>query len=72
MPFRTDQDQRAEQFLLNTVDWSQPHTFRSLNERRTEADAPLHIEAIRRAVWTLIESGELILRPDRRISRGRS
>jgi hypothetical protein len=63
---RTDQDRRAEVFLLETLDWPEPRTFESIAEKR----APdLHIEAVRRTIWALIESGALSFTPDRRIFR---
>jgi len=63
---RTEQDQRAEEFLLHTLEWSEPQTFTAIADKR----APdLHIEALRRTIWALIESGALSLTPDRRIFR---
>jgi hypothetical protein len=63
---KSEQDRRAEEFLLEELDWPEPQTFTALADKRA---SDLHIEALRRTIWALIESGALSLTPDRRIYR---
>lgn len=57
----TDQD--AEDLLLRILQDSSPLSFSEITRDR----GTVHVEAVRRAIWALVESGKLAFTPDRRI-----
>lgn len=56
-------DREAQELLIRVLSESQPLSFTDIAERRGD----VKVEAIRRAIWLLVEAGNLAFTADRRI-----
>lgn len=56
-------DREAREHLLRVLQESEPLSFAEVAERRGD----VNVDALRRAIWTLVESGNLAFTTDRRI-----